>query len=655
MMMRGRRWMLMAMAAALVAPITGRAQVAPPDAPASTPAATPFQPIPPSEAAAYRFRLEQFFASPAAFDSALKAMDAQVRDLQQLKGKVIASPQNLYRALTLSDRIHTVFARAYWYLDLQYAIDTRNSSVRNRATDLDAKYSPMLAFVSNEIQEISPQKFQQFVKAEPRLKTYTHVINEALRGKPHTLSLKEEELLAATAPLMTRWQEDMFDLLLDRAPWGKVTDPESGEALDVRQDAAQLNNSPVRAVRKEHYEKENAAYEGQRDLFAFDFLNVARTRNKLSQIRKFRNGQEAAYFGLHLSYAEVTNAYDTILAHGDLRKRFQTLQRDRIGEFTGFDTVHLYDMTMVPPGVEKPRFTITEARDLIMDSVAYLGPEYTREMASLLDPKNGRLDIVPGENRVANAFAIPSPGFDSVFYSYGYQGYLDDVSTLAHEGGHVVNSALQNNNKVPPALSDGPRYFTESYAILNELVLLDKLYREAADPGLKVYYLEQQLQQLMGVYGTVRIAAVEKAVFEAVDKGTVKTPEDLDKITFEIGKKTSIWHELDPTTNRLWQQIPHFYNAPTYYTNYVFASLLAQSYFAQYQKDPVDFARRFTGLLRNGFNDTPQNLLRKFMYMNLTNPKTFESVFAQQEQYLIDLEALYREVPVTKAERTARR
>lgn len=615
--------------------------------PAEAPA--PFRPFTAAEAEAYRFDLRRFFPSEAAFQAALKAMDAQVRDLETLKGKVIASPQNLLRALTLSDEISVVFSKAYWYLDLQYSTDTRNGAARDRATDLDMKYSPRLAFVGLEIQNLTPQRFQQFAKAQPRLKAYAYVIEDALRGKPHTLGLKEEELLAATTPLMTRWQEDMFDLLMDRAPWGRVTDPQTGEALDVRRDAPQLSNSPIRAVRAEHYEKENAAYAGQRDLFAFDFLNVARTRNALARQRKFRNGQEAAYFGLHLSYADVTRAYDTILAHGDLRKRFQTLQRNRIQQFTGYDTVHLYDMTVTPPGVDKPRFTISQARVLILDSTAYLGPEYSREMARLLEPKNGRLDIVPGENRVANAFAIPSPGYDSVFYSYGYQGYLEDVSTLAHEGGHVVNSALQNNNKVPPALSDGPRYFTESYAILNELVLLDRLYREAAAPGLKVYYLEQMLQQLMGVYGTTRIAAVEKAVYEAVEKGAVKSPDDLDKITYEIGRKTSIWHDLDPTTNRLWQQIPHYYASPTYYANYVFASLLAQSYFAQYRQEPKDFARRFTGLLRNGFNDTPSGLLKKFMYMDLTNPKTFEAAFAQQEKYLNALEALYRSHPVTGA------
>jgi oligoendopeptidase F len=99
----------------------------------------------------------------------------------------------------------------------------------------------------------------------------------------------------------------------------------------------------------------------------------------------------------------------------------------------------------------------------------------------------------------------------------------------------------------------------------------------------------------------------------------------------------------------LWEQIPHYYSSPTYYSNYVFADLLAQSYFTQYKKDPEGFGKRFVALLKNGFNDNPRNLLKKFMGIDITNPKTFDAVFDQQRSYLGDLEQLYKEVPAGKS------
>ena len=92
--------------------------------------------------------------------------------------------------------------------------------------------------------------------------------------------------------------------------------------------------------------------------------------------------------------------------------------------------------------------------------------------------------------------------------------------------------------------------------------------------------------------------------------------------------------------------IPHYYGSPTYYVNYVFADLLAQTYLAQYEKDPIGFGKRFTALERNGFNDTPDHLLKKFLNIDIHDPHTYDAVFQQHEKYLADLAALYKQVPV---------
>ena len=65
-----------------------------------------------------------------------------------------------------------------------------------------------------------------------------------------------------------------------------------------------------------------------------------------------------------------------------------------------------------------------------------------------------------------------------------------------------------------------------------------------------------------------------------------------------------------------------------------------------YKKDPAGFARRFTALERNGFNDTPAHLLQRFLGINLNDPKTYDAVFAQQEDYLNQLQQLYSQVHV---------
>jgi oligoendopeptidase F len=608
----------------------------------------PFDAIPDDQESLYHYNWAKvFYASPEDADKAVARCEQIVVGLETLKGHVIDSPGNLLKAFQQSDEFTVLFNKLYAYMDLHYSVNTNEVAWRDRALKLSTTLPPRLAFISTELQQITPQRFAEFTSAEPRLRIYSNTVTEALRNKPHTLSLPEEELLGRTSPLMTQWQADEYELLMDRAKWGKVKDPELGE-LDVRQDQVRIANSKTRDVRRDGQDKSAAGYREMRDLSAFLVRNVAKSQNEIAMIRHFRNGQEAAFFADHLTYAQAETVFNSIIGHGDLNRRMQTMRRARTQSFTGYEVVHNYDMTVVPPGVIKPTFTIDQAREVILRSTKWLGADYNSEMGALLDPHNGRLDIVPGPHRVPNAFATYEPGSDEVFYSYAFQGYVQDVSTLAHEGGHVVMDGLQNLKHVPAALSDGPHYFTEGFAMFNEYVLLDSLYKQASEPALKVYFLEQLLQRMLSFYRNTGIAVIEKEIYENSEKGVLLTPDDLDALTYKYAAKTSIWLDIDPDLKNQWQVIPHYYSSPAYYVNYVFADLVAQTCFARYRQDAAGFAPNYTALQANGFTAPPDELMKRFLSIDLTDPSTLEGVFRQQEKYLEELEALYKQVPVKK-------
>ena len=102
-------------------------------------------------------------------------------------------------------------------------------------------------------------------------------------------------------------------------------------------------------MRQTGYDKTNAAFKSERDLFAFDVLNVAKTENELANFGATRTGRTPRSSICICPTRVIDTAYQQILAHGDLRKRLQTMQRARIASFTGYDPVHSYDMTVVPP------------------------------------------------------------------------------------------------------------------------------------------------------------------------------------------------------------------------------------------------------------------------------------------------------------------
>src|SRR5258706_9079680 len=149
-----------------------------------------------------------------------------------------------------------------------------------------------------------------------------------------------------------------------------------------------------------------------------------------------------------------------------------------------------WDKTFVPKGLKRPQYTNIQSNEIMVKELRPFGTEWNSEWAALLNPNNGRLDIAPGNNRVPGAFAWGFPGSQiSIFYSYNYEGFYNDLSTLAHESGHAVHFQFMGSNKVLPSYTNGPTYFTESFAMFNELLLPDYLYQNEKDHFRKTYFL----------------------------------------------------------------------------------------------------------------------------------------------------------------------
>lgn len=67
--------------------------------------------------------------------------------------------------------------------------------------------------------------------------------------------------------------------------------------------------------------------------------------------------------------------------------------------------VGILPASLPDPGQQIPQFTFSDAARAITEAVRPFGSQYLGEMEALLDPRNGRLDVVPSE------FNVRGPGF----------------------------------------------------------------------------------------------------------------------------------------------------------------------------------------------------------------------------------------------------
>ena len=584
-----------------------------------------FVAIPPQQVASYHIDFARnFFATPEAEKADRANLYSTLKDLESLKGKVAKSADNLQHALQLNDGVQVQFHRHYGYLYLRNAVNTNDEISLAESSALDAEVSTRTAFLLQELMQIDDRTLSAFVARKPQLKEYLAAIAAVRRYQPYTLSLKEEELLSATAP-NNDWQYDLYAKLRARTPPTTVPGAADQKALE------------------EAFKQSYASLASQRDLYAFTLMRLASSRTRLAQLHHFADAASEVYFNSYWTKAQVDDLVEQIAQKADLYKRYQRIRADYIKKLTGYKEVNLWDMSVRPPGLQRPRYTIDQASQIIRDALAPLGADFGRELAALLDPANGRMDIVPGDHRKRGGFSQGFIGTDSVFYSAGFAGSYNDVRVLAHESTHAVHRQLMNRSHVLPPYAEGPHYLFEAFAIFSEFLLQDYLYSHETDPTRKQFYLEQFLEgKGTAIFYVAPEVAVEHAVYDGVKQGTIKGADDLDALTKRIYSRYSIWPLKHDELKAQWMDTSLMFEDPFYDINYIYGALLALKFYEMYTRDPEQFAPRYIALMKNGFDAPPAVLLKRFLNIDLDDPRLVSDALKIVKEKVDLLEEGYR-------------
>lgn len=553
--------------------------------------------------------LTHLFASEAAWEKTMQRLSREdIPGLGRYEGKLHEKDELIACMSELqgvNEQVQAVYAYAYLLSDTDTS-DAHYTEMADRASRLSLAFYEETAYIQPELVALGKKQFDAYLK-DGGLAFLHDTLEDIARFRDYVLEPENESLLAGT----NQWSlgnEEIFSKLTysDNPQEDIVLDAETDAKLDTESyyraiygNDAKLREQVVGALLSPFTEKRNT-YASLLSSEVNYNIYCARSR-----------GFESA-LDYDLTFDEIPRAYYDALVDQTRKaipsfRRYWELKRLALGQ----DSLSYADTYA---SITQPSFSYTDigkAKQTVAIALAPLGRDYADALETVL--YGGWIDASVGTARDTSSYTLPVPGLHPYIFLY-YLGDTSSLNTLAHESAHAVHMYLSSGHSYYD--QDTPvTLVTETAAALNEMLLFDYLYRNAASDNERIALLEQQIGNVNNTFFTqMYFAQFQQKIHEHVRDGGGLSADTLDAAWLSLLKE---YHgpEMDfgDYAAGTWAAIPHFYQGFYVYT-YAGAQSAACSLFTRLRSgggDDGKTADSIMALLRAGNTKAPLDILRQ--------------------------------------------
>ena len=503
----------------------------------------------------YLWDLSSIIESAAEFERQFKEAQAQVSAFSTWQGHVGENPRKAIReAMEMNRLLERLLVYAAMYAD-QDGGDSQAQDQLTRARSLAAKAESAVSFLQPELLSL-PEQTLLDMKNDPNFSEYDVFVDDLLRNKPHTLSAKEERLLAMTNELMGA-PDAVYTMLSDvDMPFPVVKDEEGNQVKLSNAMYGRLIRSRNREVRRGAFEAMMKGYNDYRQTYAATYRYSVKGDVVGARARNFDSAIEASLFPDRIPVAVYDNLLSGIEAMRPAMKKYMELRKKKLG----VDEVHLYDLYVSIVDDFDMKLTYPEAFQVVKKGLAPLGEHY----AQLLDEayNNHWIDVYENRGKYSGAYSWGTYGA----HPYVLMNFTEDLNgttTLAHELGHAMHS-WHSNHAQPFAKAGYSLFVAEVASTCNEMLLMRALMDEYKDDQKASAYLANQLlEEFRGtVYRQTMFAAFERESHRMEEAGQPLTADSLGELHYRLNQQYyGDGCVIDDCVRSEWMRIPHFYRA----------------------------------------------------------------------------------------------
>jgi len=589
--------------------------------------------------AKYKWNLTDLYADAAAWRADKDRLAASLGDAKAFAGTLGQSAAQLTKALKTQSSQEKTLARLFAYANLLSDQDTRESGpqgMSSEMTQLASQFGAAWAFVEPELLTLDPKTLESWITATPDLSPYAFGLRDVARRKAHTLSSREEELLAQTLPMASGAGEVSSILLNADLPWPSV---KQADGREVRLDAAGFSAARAAANRDDRQKAMEGffgALGAYRRTLGTTMSTAVQGAIFQSRARHYDSTLQAALDGPNIPPSVYKALVEGVNKHLPAFHRYLKLRQRMLG----LSELHYYDLYAPLVAGVPLEYTVDQAQDQVKKTTAILGADYVAALDKAFTER--WIDYYPTTGKQSGAYMAGYAYDVHPYMLLNYNGKYTDMSTLAHEAGHAMHSWFSTRAQPYPT-AGYPIFVAEVASTFNEALLIEQMLKDVKEPKARLALLGNYLEGVKGtVFRQTQFAEFELRMHEMALKGEPLTGDVLSKLYLDITKKY-YGHDqkisvVDDYVAHEWAFISHFYRpfyVYQYATSFTASTALAEKVLAG-QPDAV---KRYRTFLASGGSKYPIDLL-KDAGVDMTTTEPLDLTIAKMNRVMDEMEKL---------------
>ncbi|MEI0561523.1 oligoendopeptidase F [Brachyspira pilosicoli] len=572
------------------------------------------------------------------FEKEFKSMEDFSKEVSKFKGNLSKSAKELRDILDSIMKASIVLEKLGSYAFLKQTEDLTNndSNIKvARFAKLSSEFSANLSYFEPELMSIDDEKINGFLKDEV-LKDYLIYLRNILKYKPHTLSEKEERILALQGELSST-ASNVFDTLNDAdLDFGELE--HNGEKTPLTHATfSSFQESQDREIRKNSYNQFYKEYDKHKNTLAELYASQIKQDIFDARIRNYNSVREMELFADDIP----VSVYDSLIesVHNALPALHSYYEY--CANKLGISDFRQYDKYAPVVKDVKLHHTFDEAIDVLNKALSPLGEEY---VSTLTKGLNSRwVDKYENKGKTSGAFSAGCYTSEPYILMNFRDESIESVFTLAHEAGHSMHSYYSRKNN-PFQHHDYTIFEAEVASTFNEKLLFNYLMQNESKKEVKAFLLNKDINGFVAtVFRQTMFAEFEHIIHKEAEDGNPTTLELIRNVYKDLLKKyfgeKSVLEEVSDLEAL---RIPHFYRSfyvYKYATGMSAAVALSNGVLEGNAKGDYTNRDNYLKFLRSGGSRTPiENL--KVAGVDMTKPDVVESalkLFAKEVEELKSL------------------